>query len=102
MVSAKIAEADIVVGLDVGADDYLTKPFSLRELIARCRVLLRPYQSSTTQLKEEVLRFQDLVLDKQQCRVTVRGEEVALSLKEFSLLPALDLLAYFITSHSGM
>ncbi|WP_370588012.1 response regulator transcription factor [Trichocoleus sp. FACHB-591] len=71
ILSARTAEADIVVGLEVGADDYLTKPFSLRELIARCRVLLRNYQGFVVKPKEQVLRFQDLALDRQQCRVTL-------------------------------
>ncbi|MBD2124216.1 response regulator transcription factor [Trichocoleus sp. FACHB-262] len=86
ILSAKMAEADIVVGLEVGADDYLTKPFSLKEFIARCRVLLRNYQGFNPQLKEEILSFQDLALNKQQCQVTLRGEAVTLSPKEFSLL----------------
>jgi two-component system phosphate regulon response regulator PhoB len=86
ILSAKMAEADIVVGLEVGADDYLTKPFSLKEFIARCRVLLRNYQGFGPQLKEEILRFQDLALNKQQCQVTIRGKEVPLSPKEFNLL----------------
>ncbi|WP_399315324.1 response regulator transcription factor [Trichocoleus sp. FACHB-262] len=86
ILSARTAEADIVVGLEVGADDYLTKPFSLRELIARCRVLLRNYQGFVVKPKEQVLRFQDLALDRHQCRVTLRGKEVTLSPKEFGLL----------------
>ncbi|WP_370527490.1 DNA-binding response regulator [Trichocoleus sp. FACHB-46] len=64
----------------------MTKPFSLRELIARCRVLLRNYQDFVVKPKEQVLRFQDLALDRQQCRVTLRGKEVPLSPKEFGLL----------------
>jgi two-component system phosphate regulon response regulator PhoB len=83
MLSARSDETDIVVGLEVGADDYLTKPFGLRELIARCRVLLRR-QSPT--LEPPTLQFQDIVLNLQEYRVIVRGEEIALSPKEFLLL----------------
>ncbi|WP_431193540.1 response regulator transcription factor [Trichocoleus desertorum] len=64
----------------------MTKPFSLRELIARCRVLLRNYQGFVVKPKEQVLRFQDLALDRQQCRVTLRGKEVTVSPKKFGLL----------------
>lgn len=85
MLSAKGSETDRVVGLEVGADDYLTKPFGMRELIARCRALLRRQRSgSTTQVS--MLRFQDILLYSQECRVIARGEEISLSPKEFRLL----------------
>ncbi len=85
MLSARSSETDIVVGLEVGADDYLTKPFGLRELVARCRALLR--RQSQSQLSEQpILQYQDITLFLQEYRVTVRGEEINLSPKEFSLL----------------
>jgi two-component system phosphate regulon response regulator PhoB len=85
ILSAKGSETDRVLGLEVGADDYLTKPFSMRELIARCRALLRRQRfGSFPQLP--VLQFKDVTLYPQECRVTVRGEEVNLSPKEFRLL----------------
>lgn len=84
ILSAKGSETDRVVGLEVGADDYLTKPFGMRELIARCRAMLRRHRSGTEQVA--VLRFQDILLYPQECRVIVRGAEVNLSPKEFRIL----------------
>ena len=85
ILSAKASETDRVLGLEVGADDYLTKPFSMRELVARCRALLRR-QSYTTSTQAAVQQFRDINLYPQECRVTVRGEDVNLSPKEFRLL----------------
>ena len=85
ILSAKGSETDRVLGLEVGADDYLTKPFSMRELVARCRALLRRQLfSSLPQM--QVLQFKDISLYPQECRVLVRGQEVSLSPKEFRLL----------------
>ncbi|MEL6909293.1 MAG: response regulator transcription factor, partial [Cyanobacteria bacterium J06598_4] len=85
VISAKSSETDRVLGLEVGADDYLTKPFSMRELIARCRALLRR-QSYSTSAPSSVQKYRDISLFPQECRVTVRGLEVNLSPKEFRLL----------------
>ena len=85
IVSAKSSETDRVLGLEVGADDYLTKPFSMRELIARCRALLRR-QSYSASNPSSVQKYRDICLFTQECRVTVRGIEVNLSPKEFRLL----------------
>lgn len=85
MLSAKGSETDRVLGLEVGADDYITKPFSMRELVARCRALLRRQRlGGLPQLP--VLQFKDITLYPQECRVLVRGQEVSLSPKEFRLL----------------
>ncbi len=88
MLSAKGSETDRVVGLEVGADDYLTKPFGMKELVARCRALLRRhrYVQPDDQPEERALRFQDITLYPQECRVVVRGEEINLSPKEFRIL----------------
>lgn len=86
MLSAKGSETDRVVGLEVGADDYLTKPFGMRELIARCRALLRRHRHTKPQTTESTLKFQDVTLYPQECRVMVRGEEINLSPKEFRIL----------------
>jgi two-component system phosphate regulon response regulator PhoB len=86
MLSAKGSETDRVVGLEVGADDYLTKPFGMRELIARCRALLRRHRHTQTQDEEAILKFQEVTLYSQECRVTVRGEDINLSPKEFRIL----------------
>ncbi len=85
MLSAKGSETDRVIGLEVGADDYLTKPFSMRELVARCRALLRRQRLSTLPLIP-VLKYKEISLNPQECRVLVRGKEVNLSPKEFRLL----------------
>jgi two-component system, OmpR family, phosphate regulon response regulator PhoB len=86
MLSAKGSETDRVVGLEVGADDYLIKPFGMRELVARCRALLRRHRHAQPPSKESSLKFQDVTLYPQECRVTVRGEEINLSPKEFRIL----------------
>lgn len=85
MLSAKGSETDRVLGLEVGADDYLTKPFSMRELVARCRALLRRQRLSTT-TEPPILNYKEITLYPQECRVLVRGQEVNLSPKEFRLL----------------
>jgi two-component system, OmpR family, phosphate regulon response regulator PhoB len=86
MLSAKGSETDRVVGLEVGADDYLTKPFGMRELIARCRALMRRHRHAQFHTQDSVLRFHEIALYPQECRVTVRGEEINLSPKEFRIL----------------
>lgn len=85
MLSAKGSETDRVLGLEVGADDYLTKPFSMREMVARCRALLRRQRLSNLP-SVPVLKYKDISLNPQECRVLVRGKEVNLSPKEFRLL----------------
>ncbi|MCU0537461.1 MAG: response regulator transcription factor [Hydrococcus sp. Prado102] len=85
MLSAKASETDRVLGLEVGADDYLTKPFSMRELVARCRALLRR-QNFGAQSQYSVRKYRDICLYTQECRVIVRNEEINLSPKEFRLL----------------
>jgi two-component system, OmpR family, phosphate regulon response regulator PhoB len=85
IVSAKTTETDRVLGLEVGADDYISKPFSLRELVARCRALLRRHRLNFTP-DTPVLQFQEIALYPEECRVLVRGTSVNLSPKEFRLL----------------
>jgi two-component system, OmpR family, phosphate regulon response regulator PhoB len=85
MLSAKGSETDRVLGLEVGADDYLTKPFSVRELVARCRALLRRQRLSALP-PSPVLQYKEVTLYPQECRVLVRGQQVNLSPKEFRLL----------------
>lgn len=86
MLSAKGSETDRVVGLEVGADDYLAKPFGMRELVARCRALLRRHRHAQPPQADSMLKYQDIQLSPQECRVTVRGQEIALSPKEFRIL----------------
>jgi two-component system, OmpR family, phosphate regulon response regulator PhoB len=85
MVSAKTTETDRVLGLEVGADDYISKPFSMRELVARCRALLRRQRLNIV-VDTPVLQFQEIVLYPEEYRVLVRGECVNLSPREFRLL----------------
>jgi two-component system response regulator RegX3 len=92
MVTAKGSEIDTVVGLEVGADDYVTKPYRLRELVARMRAVLRrrgAETSSTAQVSGEALRVGDVALDPERHEVEIRGATVQLPLKEFELLEIL-------------
>ncbi|MGP1385504.1 MAG: response regulator transcription factor [Thainema sp.] len=86
VLSAKGTETDRVVGLEVGADDYLTKPFGMRELIARCRALLRRSRGSQPPSTDSTIRFDDIALYPSECRVTVRDQDINLSPKEFKML----------------
>ena len=89
MVTAKGAEIDTVVGLEVGADDYITKPYRMREVVARMRAVLRrsPNDSGPRRISSPgSLAVGDVVLDPDEHRVTIDGEDVALPLKEFELL----------------
>lgn len=86
ILSAKGTETDRVVGLEVGADDYLAKPFGMRELIARCRALLRRSNYAQPKSPSACLTFQNIVLYPQECRVTIQDKEINLSPKEFRLL----------------
>jgi two-component system response regulator RegX3 len=91
MVTARNAEIDAVVGLEVGADDYVTKPFRLRELVARVRAGLRraPSADGDPADARELLEVGDVRLDTARHEVFVRGELAALPLKEFELLELL-------------
>jgi two-component system, OmpR family, response regulator RegX3 len=94
MVTAKGEELDTVVGLEVGADDYVAKPYRLRELVARMRAVLRrrDQRDDATDVatrSDAPLRVGDVSLDPVRHEVTVRGEPVALPLKEFELLELL-------------
>jgi two-component system response regulator RegX3 len=89
MVTAKSAEIDTVVGLEVGADDYVTKPYRLRELVARMRAVLRRSPNGRTgggELTGAAVAVGDVVLDPDEHQVTVEGNPVSLPLKEFELL----------------
>ena len=83
MLTAKSAEYDKVQGLDLGADDYITKPFGVMELLSRVKAVLRRYLPKG---KEEEIRIGEVELDLKSHRVTVGGAEIILTLKEFELL----------------
>lgn len=91
MVTAKSSEIDTVVGLEVGADDYVAKPYRVRELVARIRALLRRSAMETAGPEDghhpsSLIRVGDVALDPDEHRVVVRGADVALPLKEFEML----------------
>jgi two-component system phosphate regulon response regulator PhoB len=86
MISARGNESDRITGLEVGADDYLSKPFGMRELIARCRALLRRSHRDFVATKATVYQFGDVTMYPDECRVTINDSEINLSPKEFRLL----------------
>ena len=86
MLTARDSELDRVVGLEIGADDYLVKPFSMRELVARVRAMLRRAARVAEPPAAEVLELPGLRLDVPRRRVTADGREVTLTAKEFDLL----------------
>ena len=86
MLTARDDETDKLIGLELGADDYVTKPFSPRELVARVRAVLRRHAGSG---ETELLRAGDLTLDVPRMRVTREGEPIELTATEFSLLAAM-------------
>jgi len=93
MLTARGEDADRIVGLEVGADDYLPKPFNPRELLARMRAVLRrsaqPGQAKTARGEDLILRSGELVLDKARRMIEAQGKEVALSSTEYELLRVL-------------
>jgi len=89
MVTAKGSEIDTVVGLEVGADDYVTKPYRIRELVARVRAVMRRTGERGEDLTPDALQVGDVALDPEKHEVYIRGELVRLPLKEFELLHVL-------------
>jgi two-component system phosphate regulon response regulator PhoB len=87
MLTAKAAEIDRVLGLELGADDYITKPFSPRELVLRIKKLLQRGQAETKE--QETMRFGDLLIDHPRHLVSWRGKSVDLTATEFKLLAVL-------------
>ena len=106
MLTARDEEVDKVVGLEIGADDYLTKPFSMRELLTRIKALLRRVRLTREEMAEEkvlgdlptatqVLRFGDLTLDAARHEVLLAGKPLSLKPKEYELLA-------FLAQHQGI
>lgn len=87
VLTARVEDDDKILGLELGADDYITKPFNVRELIARVRAVLRRMQKAAAE--PDLLRVADIVLDRAGHRVTVGTQDVALTPSEFELLAIL-------------
>ena len=94
MLTAKSDQVDKILGLELGADDYVTKPFNVRELIARIRAVLRRYEGRQQKELSETFAFQGLSVNFGSCTVAVDGKKVDLSSREFKLLK-------FFTEHPG-
>jgi DNA-binding response OmpR family regulator len=94
MLTARGEETDRIVGLELGADDYVVKPFSSRELVARIKAVLRRTAASATPSQADALRYPDLAINPRTRTVEVRGKPVDATAKEFDLL-------YFLASRPG-
>ena len=89
MLTAKGEEADVVTGLELGANDYISKPFSPRELIARIRAILRRRRKTGQKEESHVIREGDLVIDHSRHSVTLAGKQIDLTYSEFQMLSLL-------------
>lgn len=96
MITAKTTEIDKVKGLDIGADDYMTKPFGVMELISRVKAMLR--RSAKPEDKEKILRLGNVVLDREKHAVFVNDEVCELTYKEYELLKLLMVNAGIVTT----
>lgn len=92
MLTARRAETDRIIGLEMGADDYVLKPFSPQELVSRVRAVLRRVQAAKPSAPAQTLRFPDIEIDPVTRLLTVAGREITLTAKEFDLL-------YVLASH---
>ncbi|MCH5585972.1 response regulator transcription factor [Shimazuella sp. AN120528] len=86
LITAKNDISDKVVGLELGADDYITKPFDIREVLLRVKSLLRRLSQQPSVTNNEIYRISNLVIDKTGRKVTIGGKHISITLKEFDLL----------------
>lgn len=84
--TAKNSENDMLTGFSIGGDDYIAKPFSVKEVLARVKAVIRRVESLNTDVDSDVINFDDLVLNKKHKSVTVKGETVNLTKKEYLIL----------------
>jgi len=94
MLTAKSDEVDKIIGLEIGADDYVTKPFNIKELIARVRSILRRLQERKNDSVKKEFKYEDLKINYTSCLVSVSGKEVTLSPTELKLL-------FFLSQNPG-
>ncbi len=94
MLTAKADEVDKIIGLEIGADDYMTKPFSVKELMARVRSIFRRIQERDKQSVRQTFEFEGLTINYTACSVNVAGRPVSLSPTELKLL-------FFLSRHPG-
>ncbi len=94
MLTAKGEDIDIILGLELGADDYITKPFNIRELLARVRAILRRVENNNSLIfkEKEIINFNDLIIDSIKHQVTLKNTPLNLTATEFNLLK-------FLASH---
>jgi two-component system KDP operon response regulator KdpE len=102
MLTARSSEIDLVRGFDVGADDYLEKPFSVNELLVRVRAVVRRSKFAQEIIQHPPLAVGDLTIDFAKRRVTVRGTEIKLSPTEYRLLTKLALNANRVVLHQDL
>ena len=84
--TAKDTENDLLTGFNLGADDYISKPFSIRQVIARVKAVLRRTQTTQKEAPTDLLTYETLTLDTRRIKATVDGEEIQLTKKEFEIL----------------
>lgn len=86
MLTARDSDVDKILGLEMGADDYVTKPFNMRELLARVKAVLRRYQAAEKEEKKDLLQAGEILLDRERHEVRVKGVVVDMPLMEYRLL----------------
>jgi two-component system OmpR family response regulator len=104
MLTARSEEVDKIIGLEIGADDYMTKPFSMRELLARIRAMIRRAGMTVDQpgVTEKIIRIDNLEIDTDRHRVSVTGRDLELSPREYDLLVFLAVNRGFVFSREQL